>query len=113
MHEDAERLEACWLPCLHGIMIACQLCSTEEQKKWSFFHNMQKHAPWAPCRAHLSEAPDEPHRRLAAAGLLADNMVFSDPFVTVNRAASWRDYQEQLRAAGEEPINGFCRHASA
>jgi hypothetical protein len=54
------------------------------------------------CRAHLNEAPDEPHRRLAAAGLLADDMVFNDPFVTLNRADLWRDYQTQLRAAGEE-----------
>jgi hypothetical protein len=65
-------------------------------------------------RAHLNEAPDEPHRRLAAAGLLADDVVFSDPFVTLNRATFWRDYQMQLRAAGEElPECCFVRrHAS-
>ena len=65
--------------------------------------------PWVPCRAHLNEAPDEPHRRLAAAGLVANNMVFSDPFVTLNRAAFWRDYQMQLRAAGVElPKGHWC-----
>lgn len=57
------------------------------------------------CRAHLNEAPEEPHRRLAAAGLLAEDMVFNDAFVTLKGADFWRDYMAQLRAAGGKPLH--------
>ena len=63
------------------------------------------HAGPRACRAHLNEAPEEPHRRLAAAGLLAvEDLVFEDPFVTLRGGNLWRDYMTQLRAAGAD----FC-----
>lgn len=58
------------------------------------------------CRAHLSEAPEEPHRRLAGQGLLSDPMLFIDPFVTITGEGTddnWGAYMQQLRNAGLSP----------
>lgn len=76
-------------------------------------HDANWHSPCSECviapvllrRAHLNEAPDEPHRRLADAGLLADNVIFEDPFVTLRGGGLWRDYMAQLRAAGAQIID--------